>query len=312
MIILVSSFIGLVFFIVSILLFKRKKPQQGGNVKARKIVATVLFVLSFVFQIPLGISIVGIVIGSGIQKANDKKEFEAIENKVYVEREEWKNGFDYNGNHLVPVNLLMNSNNYHANGKYKNLEKIGAIVKEGSGDHYSLYQITNDSGYDLYYVWVESFSGGMYYSRTFVEENDYDGVLEYYEASDLSVHTFWKSAPENTGLRNRWMSLDLDIEDKQAALVQFSHEILDDVSNKRRTTNRNEDGDDYIVVRVESEDGVFSVDFDIYRKEGEMKVWLNDYEVEHEIVEQYKDTVSSLIEDAQAELLQKASEEQAD
>lgn len=319
MIILASSFIGFVLFVVSIVLFvKKKKQQQGGNVKARKIAATVLLVLSFVFQIPLVISIAGIAISSGIQKAEEKKEFEALEGKVYAEKEEWKSGFDYNGKHLVPVNLLIRSDNYRSSGKNKNLEKIGALVMEGSYDNYSLYQIINNSGYDLYYVWVVSFAGGEYYSRTFVEEKDYEAVLEYYETSNLSVRVFWKSAPENTGLNYQWIKLDLQVEDKQDALMQLAHEVLDDVSDKKRTANTNKDGYDCIVFRMESEDSVFSIDFDIYTKEDvyteeeKMMLWLNDYEVESEVVDKYKELLFSLIQDAQTELLQKASMTQTD
>lgn len=183
---------------------------------------------------------------------------------------------------------------------------------EGSYDNYSLYQIINNSGYDLYYVWVESFAGGEYYSRTFVEEKDYEAVLEYYENSNLSVSVFWKSAPENTGLNYQWKKLDLQVEDKQDALIQLAHEVLDDVSDKKRTANINNDGYDCIIFRMESEDGVFSVDLEIYTKEVKMMLWLNDYEVESEIVEKYKELLFSLMQDAQTELLQKASMKQTD
>lgn len=309
-IVLGASFIGFILFVISIILFlRKKKPQQGGKNKNGKIAAMVLLVISLVFQIPLGISIAAITIGAEKQKVKEKEEFEAIEDKVYAQKEEWKSGFDYDGKSLVPVSILINSENYRSSGKNKNLEKIGTLVMDGSyNNYYSIYQITNDSGFDLYYVWVESFAGGVYYSRTFVDEDDYDAVLEYYVTSDLSLSACWKSAPENTGLRNLWVKSDLDIDEKQDALIQLSHEVLDDVSDKKQTINSSEEGYDCILLRIESGDGVFRLDFEIYTKDEEMLVWLNGYKVESKIVEKYKEMLLSLVNDVQTELLQKANE----
>ncbi len=306
-IILGASFIGFILFVISIILFlKKKKPQQDGKNKNRKIIATVFLVTGIVFQIPLGISIAAITIGSGMQKTKEKEEFEAIENKVYTQKEEWKSGFDYEGKRLVPVGILINSDNYRSSGKNKNLEKIGTLVMEGSyNNYYSLYQITNDSGYDLYYVWVESFAGGVYYSRTFVSIDDYSAVLEYYATSDLSLSACWKSAPENTGIRNQWIKSDLNIDEKQDELMQLTHEVLDDVSDKKQTTNTSEEGYDCLVLKLESGDGVFRLDLEIYTKDEEMMVWLNGYKVESEIVEKYKEMLFSLVNDAQTEILQR-------
>lgn len=308
-IVLGSSFIGFILFVTSIILFlRRKKLQQGGKNKNGKMAATVLLVISLVFQIPLGISIAVITIGSERQKVKEKEEFEAIEDKVYAQKEEWKSGFEYDGKRLVPVSILMNSENYRSSGKNKNLEKIGTLVMDGSyNNYYSIYQITNDSGYDLYYVWVESFAGGVYYSRTFVDEDDYDAVLKYYVTSNLSLSACWKSAPENTGLRNQWVKSDLNIDEKQDELIQLTHEVLDDVSYKKQTINTSEEGYDCILLKIESGDGVFRLDLEIYTKDGEMAVWLNGYKVESEIVEKYKEMLFSLVNDVQTDLLQRAN-----
>lgn len=308
-IVLGSSFIGFILFVTSIIMFlRRKKPQQGGKNKNGKMGATVLLIISLVFQIPLGISIAAITISSERQKVKEKEEFEAIEDKVYAQKEEWKSGFDYDGKRLVPVSILINSENYRSSGKNKNLEKIGTLVMDGSyNNYYSIYQITNDSGYDLYYVWVESFAGGVYYSRTFVDADDYDAVLEYYGTSDLSLSACWKSTPENTGIRNQWIKSDLYIDEKQDELMQLTHEVLDDVSDKKQTINTSEEGYGCIVLKIESGDGVFRLDLEIYTKDEEMMVWLNGYKVESEIVTKYNDMLLSLINDVQTELLLQAN-----
>lgn len=308
-IVLGASFIGFILFITSIILFlKKKKPQQGGKHKNGKIAATVILIISLVFQIPLVISIAAITIGAERQKVKEKEEFEAIEDKVYAQKEEWKSGFDYDGKSLVPVSILINSENYRSSGKNKNLEIIGTLVMDGSyNNYYSIYQITNDSGYDIYYVWVETFAGGVYYSRTFVNEADYDAVLEYYDTSDLSLSACWKSAPDNTGLRNQWVKTDLNIDEKQDELMQLTHKVLDDVTDKKQTINTSEEGYDCILLRLESGDGVFRLDIEIYTKDKEMMVWLNGYKVESEITEKYKEMLSSLVNDAQTELLQQTN-----
>lgn len=308
-IVLGSSFIGFILFVISIILFlRKKKTQQGGKNKNRKIIATVLLVISLVFQIPLGISIAVITIGSERQKVKEKEEFEAIEDKVYAQKDEWKSGFDYDGKSLVPVSILINSDNYRSSGKNKNLEKIGTLVMDGSyNNYYSIYQITNDSGFEIYYVWVETFAGGVYYSRTFVDIADYDAVLEYYVTSDLSLSACWKTAPENMGLRNQWIKSDLNIDEKQDELMQLTHAVLDDVSDKNQTINTSEEGYDCIVLKIESGDGVFRLDLEIYTKDEEMMVWLNGYKAENEIVEKYKEMLLSLVNDVQTELLQQAN-----
>lgn len=308
-IVLGSSFIGFILFVISIILFLRnKKPQQGGKNKNRKIIATVLLVISIVFQIPLGISIAVITIGSDRQKVKEKEEFEAIEDKVYAQKEEWKSGFDYDGKRLVPVSILINSDNYRSSGKNKNLEKIGTLVMDGSyNNYYSIYQITNDSGFEIYYVWVETFAGGVYYSRTFVDIADYAAVLEYYVTSGLSLSACWKTAPENMGIRNQWIKSDLNIDEKQDELMQLTHAVLDDVSDKKQTINTSEEGYDCILLKIESGDGVFRLDLEIYTKDEEMTVWLNGYKVESEIVTKYNDMLLALINDAQTCLLQQAN-----
>ena len=74
--------------------------------------------------LPLVISILAISINSKIQDIKEKQIIESIENKVIVKRDEWKNGFEYDGKNLIPVNIFMNSDNYKNNGSFKNLNKL--------------------------------------------------------------------------------------------------------------------------------------------------------------------------------------------
>ncbi len=303
-IVIISSLIGCILFIVSIILFlKKKNSQNSGKFTTRKGIAIVIFVVSLLFLFPLGITITGEVIVSEMQNSKDKKIIEAIENKIIVQENEWKYGFEYNGKYLVPLNILMNSDNYEISGKFKNLEKIGALVIENSYKYYSFYKISNDSGYNIYYVGYESFVGNDYYSRTFVDKNEYESILNYYNTSNFSVSALWKSAPE-INLRNSSKKLNLNINDKCEKLIELFHNVLDDVSNKKRVSTSVKGDYECMLFTLKSNDNVFTVDLCVYTRKDEMIVYLNEYKVENEIVEKYKEILFSLINDSQTELLQ--------
>lgn len=306
--VILSTVGALVLLIISLILFLiRGKAQNGRKAKApvRKGIAITLLVLGCLLLLPLGIS--ACVIAMGIGRGNMEKiqAVEEIENKIYVQGDEWKNGFDYDGRELIPVNLFINDEQYRSSGKNRNLQKIGALVMENSTSYYTFYQVKNNSGYEIYYVNVESFAGGENYSRVFVDQNDYDAVLDYYGDEELSIRALWRTAPEYTGLSNIWENLDLKLDDRGGELFALLHAVLDDVSD-RRCVNTSRQGDyECIVLTFQSDDGVLFVKLYIYTHEEEMAVYLNDYEVESEIVEEYKEMLFSLIEDAQTELLQK-------
>lgn len=307
--ILGTTFVALVFFIISMILFSKTKKTQ--EIK-KKMSAIVTLVISIILFLPAIISIAVLSMTSIIQDTKEKQVIESIENKVIVKRDEWKNGFEYDGKNLVPIHIFMNSDNYKSRGSFKNLNKIGALVIEHTNRYYSLYELDNDSGYKIYFVWVESFAGGEYYSRTFVDKNEYDAVLEYYNTTNLKVSAMWKSAPEYTNLRNAWTSLDLNIDDKRDELIKLSHEVLDDVSEKKMVSTSTENYDECMMFQIKSTDKVFTIDLVIYTKDDEMKLYLNGYEVEEKITLKYKDMLRSLTNDAQKELLQSAKEKSSD
>lgn len=304
MFILGSTLIAFVFFIISMILFsKTKKSESGKKKNMKKTSAIITLVISIIMFFPLLITIFVLSINSKIQDEKEKAVIESIENKVIVTEDEWKEGFEYNDKNLVPVNIFMNSDNYKNNGLFKNLNKIGALVIENTNNYYNLYEIDNDSGYKIYYVWVESFANGEHYSRTFVDENEYDLVLEYYNTCDFKISTLWKSAPQDTELRNNWKSLNLDINNNRDELIQLSHEVLDDISNNKLGGIPLENYDECMEFEIKSTDKVFTIDLIIYTKDDEMKLDLNGYEVEDKIVQKYKEMLQSLINNTQKELI---------
>lgn len=298
MIVLGTTIAGVVLFIISIILFqKATNSQYNGKSEPGRRKAAVTLGISLLLLLPLAVLILGSVIGSRVEDARKRETFEAIEVKVPVQEGEWKKGFEYDGKTLVPVNFLMNPG--------KDLEYIGALVTEDSYDYHSFHQLINESGYPLYYVHVSSFVGGEYYSRTFVDKNDYDAVMDYYCSSDLSISAFWETAPENSGfsLRHKWKTLDININNRQDEFISLFHEVLDDVSDKRQKNTYMGEEYDCILYNIRSDDRVFSVDLCVNTKGDELFLYVNDFKVEDEIVEKYKEMLLSLISDTKAELL---------
>ncbi len=289
--VVLSSIAAVTLFIISIILSKKRN-------------AKVILGISLLLLIPLGITILGVVIAAQKENRESRERLELIENKFSLPKNEWREGFVYADKTLVPVPIFMNSCNYYSD----NLVYLGAAVIENSYDYYSFYKIDNDSGYDIYYVSFADFSYREYFSRTFVDENDYAAVLGYYSASDLSVSAFWESAPENVGPKYVRTRLDLDINDRRDEWIQLCHEVLDDVSGRKQSVTLYRDGYDCMSFQIKSDDGVFTVDLYTYTKNDEITLYLNKYEVEDEIVEKYEEMLFSLIGETQAELLQKAAE----
>lgn len=303
--ILGATFLALVFFITSIILFLLyKKAQKKGKKNHKKIGAIITLVIGIVFLLPMLITVLGSSVFSAIQNNKERAAIESIENKVIVKKDEWKKGFEYNDKHLIPVNIFLNSDNYEFGGTSKNLNHIGALVIEKTTEVYSFYELDNDSGYKIYYVHVSEFVGGEYYSRTFVDENDYDSVLEYYNTSNLEISALWRTGPHEYV----WQSLNLDIANSRDELIELSHEVLDDVSDKiqKSVSILGEDYDKGFEFEIQSDDGVFAINLVIYTEQ--MKLYLNGYEVEENIIEKHKAMLLSLINDAQEELLEKADE----
>lgn len=68
---------------------------------------------------PLIITIIAGVGNSNANKIKNIQKLELIESKIIVDNTEWNNGFDYNGNYLIPANLFINSDNYKVSTLWK-------------------------------------------------------------------------------------------------------------------------------------------------------------------------------------------------
>ena len=304
--IFILTLIALVLFIISMILFLKNKIAQKAGKTSKKTGAIVTLVISIIFSLPMLILLVASSIFSIIQNEKEKAVIESIENKVIVE-DEWKKGFEYDGKNLVPVNLFINSDNYDYDD---NLTGIGVLVIENTNNYHSLYELASDSGYKIYYVHVSEFVGGEYYSRTFVDENDYDSVLEYYNTAHFEVSAMWRTAPEETKLNNIGKSLDLNIDDNRDDLIELSHEVLDNIPNKDKESVNPlyENYEISMEFWIKSSDNVFTIHLVIYTKQNEMRLYLNDYEAEEKIVEKHRDMLLHLMDESQKELLDKVEE----
>lgn len=302
--VLLTALGALVLLVISLILFLvKKKAQKGGKAYVRKSAAVVFLVLGCLLLLPLGISACGIAVAAGRDNIEKMQTAKAIENKIYVQGDEWKNGFDYDEKELVPVNLFINDERYYLSGRNKNAERIGALVPDDFNTHYDFYRVENSSGYEIYYVKVPVFADKTYYSRTFVDKKDYAAVLDYYSNAQLFLSALWKTAPADSDVSKLWNSFDLNRDDRREELFSLFHAILDDISGRERAGVL-QDGDyDCILLQICSEDGILTVELRLYTKEEEMILYLNDYEVECEIVDEYKEMLFSLMGEVQTELL---------
>lgn len=304
-IVVLSTMAAITLFFVSISIRRFKERN-----------AKIILVISLLLLIPLGLMILGAVITVHRENSETRERLELIENKFRVPKLEWREGFVYDDKTLVPVSIFINAKNYWPVGESKNLEYLGAIIIGNSYNYYSFYKIDNNSGYDIYYVDYDfgdfenfaDFAHGGIFSRTFVDKNDYEAVLDYYVASDLSVSVNWVSAPEGVSRKYTGAGVDLIVNARRDEWFQLCHEVLDDVSDRERPIMPDRDGYDYMIFNIKSDDCVFAVDLNIYTKDGEIILHLNRYEVEDEIVEKYKEMLLSLIDDTQAEILQNTAE----
>ncbi len=296
LIIVLFSVAAFILFFFAVFLRVQKK-KCGDTVPA------LLAGIGVICLIPLGITVCGMAIIVRREALRNEEIMAAIENKIYVREDEWRQGFAYGDKYLVPVNILMEADNIHARA---DLHKIGALVIEDSDVYYTFYQIDNDSGIALYYVKVSCFAGGEYYSRTFVDQNEYDAILDFYDHSSLSLTALWETAPKDTWLQNNWKKLELDLSSKRDELICLSHDVLDDVSDKKQTSNALRDGYEGMSFMIGSEDKILFLELSVRTNGDEVILYLNKYRVEEEIVEKYKEMLLSLMGDAQAELLERA------
>ena len=297
-----TVFLSLVFFIVSIILFLLNKKAKKEGREPKRFIPVITLIISIIFLFPLILAILTTSVSSHIINKKEAAFIESIENKVYVKQDEWENGFEYNDKYLVPVNIFINSDSYAVFDHTTNLTYIGALVIENTTTCYYIYEIDNDSGYKIYYVRLAYFVNEEYSSRFFVAKNDYESVLNYYSTSDLEISATWiPSSPDNeTNYESQ--ILDLDIADIRDELMELSHEVLDDVSDKEAEYALIKVYDSNIDIWLQSKDRVFTIDLDIYTKQDEIQVYLNRYKVEDDIINKHKPMLLQLINDVQQEL----------
>ena len=300
MFLLGCAVIALVLLVISMVLFavSKRHARSAGY----KVGAVVTLIFGILAAAPPVVMVILCLVGYVVDEGKKAKEIAAIENKAVVSGDEWREGFEYNGDWLVPVPIFMNSDSYKHYGDNQNLYEIGAVVQKYSNDYYSLYELVSDSDYPIYYVWVEGFAGGEYYSRTFVKREEYDSVLDFYSTCPLAVKAQWSTAPAGTELSNRWVQVKTDITEYRQALMQLADDVLSDVSGKYRVRESVPEGYDEIAFRIQSEDGVFRLDLTVGTGEDGRVLYLNEYRVSDEIVEKYEKLLDALVETAEGEL----------
>ena len=308
----VLSVISLIFFIISMVLFFKSARSKDVQKKSSKTAAIVTLIISVVLFLP----VLGALVWAEISFEKDEEEkiayIDSIENKAVVNGDEWLNGFEYKGKNLVPVDILRNSKNFYTGGQVKNLNEDGAVVENGTTSYHNIYEVDNDSGYKIYYVWHETLPNRESYTRTFVDKNEYDAVLDYYNnKASYTLGAYWESAPQDIKDKDKdgIYNLDLNTICDKKEFMQLVHEALDGNNSTASDQDPIEGYDNYMKLTVKSKDKVCEIDLVISTKGDEMNLYLNELKIEDEIVQKYKDFLLDLINDSQKEILQHANDE---
>ena len=312
LVLFVLTAVSLIFFIISMVLFFKFAKSKDVQKKASKTAAIVTLIISLVLFFPVLVVGAWAVIYYEKDEAEKSSYIASIENKAIVKGDEWLNGFEYKGKNLVPVDIFRNAENYNNQGVFKNLNEDGAVVEKGTTFYHIIYDVDNDSGYKIYYVWHESLINREAYTRTFVDKNEYDSILDYYNNKcDYKLSAYWESAPQDIKDKDKdgIYNLDLNAICDKKEFIQLAHEVLDGNNSTASDQDPIEGYDNYMSLTIKSEDKVCDIKLVISTKGDEMNLYLNKLKVEDEIVQEHKDLLLALINNSQKEILQHANEE---
>lgn len=302
------AFLGIIFVVISCNLSRKSRYAPNTAIQRRKKTQSIIaFLIGLAFINPYG-SIRGEMIFTELEKeCSDLVWIISIKDKAYVYENEWRDGFELNGKKFVPLKIR---DNYQYD-TFDDINDGGVLMIKKSLSYHVLRDLKNDSCYHIYHIYLERIE--RHSSTTFVAEDDYDSIMEYYENADLEVTALWETAPENTQLRNMNTKLDLKIDNDE--WMQLTHEMLDDTSKNESFTNIStgegrQYSDEVMEFTVNSPDNIIATTLNVYIKDDKMDLIFNGYVLNDEIIEEHKDMFMSLIDDSQKELLQKSQTEE--
>lgn len=216
--------IGIIFDIVCIV--RKKKQKRNRKVL---IVFTVIFnVLGvLMFVVPVG----GLILFGKISVWKEEKRLENIQYKVYVNDNEWTDGFEYKGMNLVEIGFIQAP-------KKEMLTEEGVVIRENGGDPLYIRSVDNEGGFDIYNV--ERFG------RNYCDSKQYDDIYKYYHSPDNL-----KTSIEKSGDERKTLEIDFN-----PTIVFEIRDVYNNHNNGFVQGNIDDAEGRYVFV-VKSKDGLF-------------------------------------------------------
>ena len=269
----ILTVVGLIFLILSFIMKKK------NNSKLKKIFS----IIGLIFEIPLLLMIlISNVHGYKYNKSKEN-EIKKMQNKIYVNENTWNKGFEFENKELVPISLLYNSANY---SQYNNLKQVGTIVYKHSVSYNHLYEVKNNSNHTIYYVWEESGDPKQKYTRTFVEKDYYDEIINYYKNTDYIISIL---------IKNIWQSVDYDDQNQIKRIIEIADNTLNNYDYKKESLDDIAGGETYNY-NLYSTDKSLLIEMKIYKKNNKIFLYINDFRVDDEVVNKNIDLMNSLME----------------
>lgn len=294
-----TACVGVILLIISAVLFVlHRKAVAAGRASRKNIGGIVTCIVGGANMLPLIIITVLISINNISQNIQYNQELNAIQNKAYATGDDWKDGFTFDGKQLVPVHLLINHSSYSTDAR----SEVGALVINGTNSYFNIYTIENDSGFTIYRVWVSSFRGGEHYTCTFVAEEDYDEVIDYYRNAPLDVYLIERQTTDDSDGDFPFSKLSLDLTGRQEDIMDATMEILDNHPDIATAPNSINGRGAFTKLEFCSSDDVLTIEIICIETEGNIEFWIEGFPLEGEASESYEQVLTDLMTEVKSEL----------
>lgn len=200
----IDLLIAVIIFLVRFI--KKRRKKRVGRVS--KVVAIIFLIMGTLAEMPLIIAMVQL----GIEEANEKRNYESLENKVLVETDYLEDEFEYNGETLVRVDEVENDSYFYRYDEQKTEFVANLIFNTSDEDYYyvELRKVENASGCDIYIVFDSNY---LYY----VKKEDKEKMIEYYQSEAECIAEVQRDSDD-------WVEVEIDLQKIQHIIANSETE----------------------------------------------------------------------------------------
>lgn len=229
---LIGAIIGFIFLVIGIILdivcIVKKKKQEKSN-KILVVFAVIFNIIGvLLFVLPVG----GIIFVSKMSVWKGEQRLENAQYKVYVDDNEWRNGFEYKGMNLVSLDFVQAP-------KKEMLTEEGVVIRENGGEPLYISYVDNEGGFEIYDI--ERIT-----DSTYCDSKQYEDIYEYYHRPENLEKSIEK-------LEDEWVELGIDYD---PSIVFKIREVYDNHKDGLVYGNTDDANGRYVLV-VQSKDRLF-------------------------------------------------------